>query len=295
METSVNNNNIKELGKQLGLLKKKINKIQKIINTIDNEFKNKSKKIIYSNFIINNNKKIKIKIDEFYNKSNNNIYNSKESNSIKQPNQEYVNNNKLYDHVSVEELMIQLDSALSCKQIMDILKNNPEKNKEYAYHNYSFIFYKNIINIFILIIHRLLNKNNEAEINNKFKTFEELIEVLLKYKIFLTDKLFNDEFSNLKKVLTCKLIEFSTINGSIVAWLMFGFLNPEMINNNYYLYLNYNSEDYKNNNLEKLLENPNIKNLYEQYSSYINKNMHIINCKNNCVKDCEKDCNLGCE
>ena len=43
---------------------------------------------------------------------------------------------------------------------------------------------------------------------------------------------------------------------------MFAFLNPDMINDNCYLYLNYNSEDYKYNNLEKSLENPNIKNLY---------------------------------
>ncbi len=304
MALSVNNINIKGLSEQLELLKTSINNIQNVINTLNCEKnnniknnKNKPKKILYKNFIINENiineNIINSVIDGFYEKTNNNYYNSINSNNIKQSrNQDYLNNNKLYEEIPLEELMKQLDSSLSCTHILEVLKNYPEKNKEYEKHNYNFVFYKNIIKLFILIVWQLLNKNDKADENNKFKTFEELMEVLLKYKIFFTDKLFNDDFLNVKKVLIRKTIEFSSINGSIVAWLMFAFLNPEMVNENCYLYLNYNSQDYKKNNLEKSLENPNIKILYEQYSSYIDKNMHELD--NDSKNDCEKDYHWEC-
>jgi hypothetical protein len=300
MSLTVNNINIKGLNEQLELLKISINNIQNVINKVNNELiNNKTKKILYNNFIINknnmNNLNLHNVIDEFYKKSINKYYNSN-SNNLKKPiDPNYVNNNKLYEQIPLEELMKQLDSSLSCTHIIEILKNFPEKNKEYDTHNYNFIFYKNIVKLFILIIIRLLEKNDKAGEFDKFKTFEELVEVMIKYKIFLTDKLFRDDFLNLKKVLICKTIEFSTINGSIVAWLMFAFLNPDMINENCYLYLNYNSKDFNKNNLENSLKNPNIKILYEKYSSYIDKNMHILDSEINTDSlECEnytKECN----
>ncbi len=306
---AVININIQGLVEQLEFIKKSISNIENVINTlnnnnnknINNEIKNdKPKKIYYRKFIINenNSKNMKIKIDQFYKKTKNNYYNSEESNnSTKLPNPNFVTNNKFYEHIPLENLIKQLDVALSCEHIIEVLRNNPEKNKEYSKNNYNFIFYKNIISLFILITSQFLDKIQNSNNNDKLKIFEELVEFLLTYKIFFTDKLFDDEFLNFKKVITRKTIEFSSIYGSNVAWLMFAYLNPDMISDDCYLHLKFNSND-NNKNININNDNiPNIKKLYEQYASYIDKNKHVINDETNYPQcdDCGHVCGENCD
>jgi hypothetical protein len=180
----------------------------------------------------------------------------------------------MFKNVPLNELIKNLDTILE-SNIFQILTDNKDKCKDYEPSNYIFVIFKSIISLYILIIGRLL-KSNEASIgtNNKFISFEELVDIMIKYSVFLKDDLFSNTFSNLDKTFKKKLIQFSSVDGAIAGWLTFSVLNPEMTNEDCYLYLNIDADTYKFNNMERILEKSNIKYSYDKYQTYLDVSMH---------------------
>ena len=316
--TTITNNDIQNLNIQLNALKNVIDNISNVLTTFNNNISNnitnnitnknnkntknnintqdslKPEKRFYRNFVINNNdENAKNKVEQFYKQLDYTYPNSKTENNI------YNENTNIYINVPIEELMKHLDMSLSNTHILDIIRKNKDKIKEYNETNFSFVFYKNIVNTYVIIMKNLLNNIcNEKDSNGKFPIFEKMTEIIMKYSVFFTDELFTKEFIKFKKVVTMKSLEFSANDGCIGGFLLFAFLHPDMITEDCYLYINNDSPNYINNNLERFMIHPNIKNMYDMYSSYVDKNKHIFETENNnemkCI-DCGHSCNKYCD
>ena len=200
----------------------------------------------------------------------------------------------------MEELIKHLDVCLSNTHILDILRNNKNKIKVYNVNNYSFVFYKNIINTFCIIIKKLLNKICDVNgSKDKFPIFEEMTELIMKYSVFFTDELFTNEFVKFKKTITMKSLEFSADNGCISGFLLFAYIHPEMVSKDCYPYINYTSCDFSSNDNSRIVKCENIKNTYEKYSEYfLDKSKHIFyyeNVNNYGCRKCGHTCNKYCD
>jgi hypothetical protein len=296
--TTITTIDIESLNTQLNALKNVIDNITNVLKTFNNNLTNinnkntqespKPKKIVYRQFVINNNdENAKNKVDEFHK--------NQEYICSKREETKYDQNTTTYINVPMEELVKYLDVSLSNTHILDTLRNNINNIKDYNEHNFSFVFYKNIINTYVIIMKKLLNKVcDEKDVNGKFQEFEQMTEIIMKYSIVFTDKLFTEEFVKFKKVLTLKSLDFSANDGCIAGFLLFAFVNPDMVSEDCHPHLKFHSYSFKYNDHFRLVKHDNIKNIYEKYSGYINdKSKHIFETdfEHSCNKYCDDYCN----
>ena len=233
--------------------------------------------ILYRDFIISDNVKQNIKkVDMFYMSNIDNFDKTKNVN---------INNNiyKRYKDFSVEKLFVIMDNLIQNKELYEICENNCNYvTEETSFENSIVNFTKNI---YCLIFKKLLdNFENEVLVKDIIKNGENIFANIVKYNKILKSPLFSEIFKRFIIVLKNKCIEFSSKHGLISTWLTFADICPEMIKTDCYLWLNYQSTEFKFNNMDFIKNNFLI---YQIYESYFDKNKHMNFNNTDYNRDCD--------